>query len=389
MKNNNSNNYFLKKYKNFNQNDKPDKEKAGLSSQSNKNKVDKIAFEKLEITDQKNNFILPPKKRLAAFYFIVIGIENASVFLKHFTEQEIFKIINELLSIENITEDDILQLKKNFGKIDFEKLKEYKNFKDFTRLLLQKSFGVEKGSRIYIKCLEEKEKEERSFSFLNQIQPRIIAGILLKESDTVSSIIMSLMDSKHVAKVIKLLPKNRTVDILKNISKKIEVKPEVLDAIIKKVKQKVDNISVEGRVDNKGKEKLIEILRLSDYDKALKIIKDLEKTNPELANELKESIFTFDDILHIPKKSLDYVLAELSDQDIAYILKGASSELMEKFFRSLTKKRRNIIIGEMNFLGKVKKKDVDERRKGFITYLKELEGNEEIILNPDNEIYVE
>ena len=375
MKNNNSNNYFLKKYKNFNQNDNPDKEKAGLSSQSNKNKVDKIAFEKLEITDQKNNFILPPKKRLAAFYFIVIGIENASVFLKHFTEQEIFKIINELLSIENIAEDDIL--------------KEYKNFKDFTRLLLQKSFGVEKGSRIYIKCLEEKEKEERSFSFLNQIQPRIIAGILLKESDTVSSIIMSLMDSKHVAKVIKLLPKNRTVDILKNISKKIEVKPEVLDAIIKKVKQKVDNISVEGRVDNKGKEKLIEILRLSDYDKALKIIKDLEKTNPELANELKESIFTFDDILHIPKKSLDYVLAELSDQDIAYILKGASSELMEKFFRSLTKKRRNIIIGEMNFLGKVKKKDVDERRKGFITYLKELEGNEEIILNPDNEIYVE
>ena len=389
MKNNNSNNnYFLKKYKNPKQNIKNNKEKNDLSHK-NKKEAYRIAFEKLEVKDQKEDFSLPPKKRLAALYFIIIGNENASKFLKQFSEQEIFKIIHELLNIEKITDEDISQLVKYFGKINYEKLKEYKNIKDFTRILLQKSFGVEKGSKLFIKCLEEKEKEEKSFSFLNQIQPKIIADILIKESNTISSIILSMMDSQYAAKVIKLLPRNKTIDILKNISKKIEVKPEVLDTIIKKIRQKVEYIPADGRVNNKGKEKLIEILRFADYEKASKIISDLEKTNPELASELRENIFTFDDIVSIPKKSLDYVLTELSDQDIAYILKGASDELKEKFFMSLTKKRKDIVKGEMNFLGKVKKKDVDDRRKGFIAYLRELESNEEIILNPDNEIYVE
>ena len=82
-------------------------------------------------------------------------------------------------------------------------------------------------------------------------------------------------------------------------------------------------------------------------------------------------------------------MSELDDQEIAYILKGASEELKEKFFASLTKNRRNIVKEEMNFLGKVKKKDVNEKRKMFVDYLRELEANEDIILNPDNEIYVE
>ena len=386
--NNNSNNYFLKKYKNSDHNKTIEKEKHGLYSQVNKGNH-KITFEKLEIKDKNESVLLSPKKRLAALYFIVLGLDDASKIIKQFTDQEIIKIIHELLNVENITEEDILQLQKYFGKVNYDKLKEQKNIKNFTRILLQKSFGVEKGSKLFIKGLEEKEKDERSFSFLNQIQPKIIADMLLKESDTICSIILGMMDSKHVAKIIRLLPKNRTIDILKNISKKIEVKPEVLETIIKKIKQKVNHIPADGRVDSKGKEKLLEILKLSDYEKASRIINDLEKTNPELANELRENIFTFDDIINIPKKSLDYVLTELSDQDIAYILKGASREIKEKFFKSLTKKRKEIINGEIKFLGKVKKKDVIDRQKGFIAYLRELENNEEIILNPDNEIYVD
>ncbi len=393
INNNSENKFFLNKYKNQKksdsfQNTEEEKEKNILNNKNEKN-VNKIVFEKLEIKDQKEHRPLLPKKRLAALYFIYIGVETASKLIKQFTEQEIFKIIVELLNIEEITENDINQITKNFGKVKKDNLKDFKNNKEFARSLLQKTFGIEKGSKVFIKCIEEKEENEKSFSFLNQFKPKVVADIISKESDMVSSIILSMMDSKLVAKVVSLLPKYRTIDILKNISRKTELQPEVLETIKNKIKQKVENLPANAKVENVGKDKLIDILRFSDFEKATKIIDDLERTNPELAEELRENLFTFNDILKIPKKSLSYALTDLDDQEIAYILKGASDELKEKFFVSLTRKRRDIIKEEMNFLGKVKKKDVDEKRKMFVDFLRELEENEDIIINPDDEIYVE
>ncbi len=389
-----NNNFFLNKYKNVkndasSDNNNQKKENNFKENKSNKN-TDRLIFEKLEVKDNKDIYSLLPKKRLASIYFIVIGLDEASKFLKQFTENEVYKIINELLNIEKITEEDIVIIEKNFGKIKIENLKDFNKSKnkEFVRALLHKSFGIEKGSKIFTECIKQNESNKSSFSFLNILQPKAIAEILSKESDTVCSVVFSFMDSDLVAKVISLIPKKRVISILKNVSRKIEIKPEILEVIVSRLKQKVEHLSY-NKIDNKGKEKLIEILRLSDYEKASKIISDLERTHPELANDLKENLFTFEDILQVPKKSLDFVLRELKDHDIAFILKGASKELKEKFFASLTKKRRNIINEEINFLGKVKKKDVIDKRKELVNYLRELEDEEKIVLNPDNEIYVE
>lgn len=387
-------NFFLKKYKNIINDDSGNKfdqkEKNNIRENKTNRKTDKIIFEKLEVKEDREDYSLLPKKRLASLYFIVIGVEEASKFLKQFTENEVYKIINELLNIEKITEEDIALIEKNFGKIKIENIKNFNNSKsrEFIRTLLHKSFGIGKGSKVFVECVQENDRNKSSLSFLNDLQPKVIAEILSKESDAVCSVIFSFMDSDLIAKIISMIPRKRAISILRNVSKKIEIKPEVIEVIVKRLKQKAERLSY-NKIDNKGKEKLIEILRLADYEKASSIISDLEKTTPELAGDLRDNLFIFEDISRMPKKSLDFALRELKDQDIAFILKGASKELKEKFFTSLTKKRRNIINEEISFLGKVKKKDVQDKRKEFIIYLRELEEEKKIVLYPDNEIYVD
>ena len=374
----NKKNYFLKNYKEINNHSK--KSQTNLKSNG-------LYFEKLE-SEQKVVHPEFSKKKITAIYFILLGIEDASNIMKHLQEKEIAAIIGEILKIKKIYSEDIAEVNKYFGSIDNKSLEKV-NGKEFSRELLQKSFGIDKGSKFFIKCIEEEKKEAKSLKFIEKLEPKNIADILLKESNTVNVIILGMMEPKTAANVLKFFPKEKSVDILKKISKKIEINPEIFETIVKKLKDKVSKQSNNESLELPGKEKLIEILKYSNYDKSLSIIESLENISPDLAEELREKIFTFNDIINIPKKSLDSILKDFSDENIAFILKGASDEIKNVFFKSITKKRREIIKEEIDFLGMVKKKDVDEKRREFIEYIRSLEKEGKIVLNPDNEVYVE
>ena len=374
----NKKNYFLKNYK----------ESGNKSEESKKElKSNEPHFEKLESQEKAKHQEIS-KKRLTAIYFILLGVEDASNIMKHLHENEIATITSEILKTGKITNEEIAEVNKYFGGIDNKGIEKV-NGKEFSRELLQKSFGVDKGSKYFIKCIEEEKKEARSLEFIEKLNPKTIADILLKESDAVNVIILGMIEPKTAASVLKLFPKEKSVELLKKISRKTEINPEVYETVIKKLKDTVSKHSENETLELPGKEKLIEILKYSSYDKSLNIIESLENISPELANELREKVFTFADIINIPKKSLDSILKDISDENIAFMLKGASEEIKNTFFKSVTKKRKEIIKEEIDFLGMVKKKDVDEKRREFIEYIRKLEEEGKIVLSPDNEIYVE
>ncbi|HOL56449.1 MAG TPA: FliG C-terminal domain-containing protein, partial [Spirochaetota bacterium] len=126
-----------------------------------------------------------------------------------------------------------------------------------------------------------------------------------------------------------------------------------------------------------------------DPEKSKSIIEELAKEDPSLATELEEKIFTFEDIIFIKNEDLEKVLKKYSDdKEIAFILKGASDDIKNKFLTCISKRRKDIIEKEIDYLGKVRKEEVLEKRKKFIEYLKEMEKNGEILLRPDKEIYI-
>jgi len=369
------NNYYLNKYKK-----KKDEKPASIPAK------DKIQFEKVE--EAKDNKI--PKKRLTAIYLTLIGSQNASKILKHLEEDEIEKIINEILSINKITNEEIKEVEKKFGKFKIENIKKVVNGEHFVKELLNKSFGSDKGNKYLQKYFKNKKEESNNLDFINELSMKSIIELIKDESESVLSIIFSMIDSKKAAEILNHLPQYKSINILRRMSQRIELSPDVLDAIIKKLKQKATAIKPsEDIIKIEGKEKLIDILKHASFDKASEILDNLEQVSPDLANELMDKLFTFNDILKIPKKSLVFALKTFKDKDIAFMLKGADEDLKKFFFSCVTKKRQQLIQDEMDYLGKVKKIDVDDIRKDFIEHLKILEEKGKIVLNPDLDIYIE
>ncbi|MCK4796168.1 MAG: hypothetical protein KAT05_02235, partial [Spirochaetes bacterium] len=349
----------------------------------------KTIFEKIEVEEPKDFTSKHSKKHIASIFLILIGIENAARVIKHFKEVELISVMNEILKISTISKEEVLEVEKIFGKVNINDLSQCKGGRSYTRKLLQKTFDIDKGSKLFIKCLKAYSEKEDPLYFMNHLSAKAMFEIIADESDMVNSVILGLLDPKKAAEILRIFPRQRSINLIKRLSKRLEIRPQVLNTIIQKIQQKVSaNIQDDGFKIH-GKQKLVEILKHSQFEKSSLIISNLEKIAPKLADEIKEKIFTFNDIARIPRKSLAIALKKYDNKDIAFLLKGASDEMRAFFFRCVTKKRKNIIIEEIDYLGKVKKSDVDIKRKDFINYVKQLEEDGKIILSPDNEIYVE
>ena len=315
-----NNNFFLNTYKkksnlpfedNFLENKKDLTEKnnsiTNNEPSTQKDSVRKVVFEKLEEVEKAKqsttNETPISKKRLAAIFLLLIGLERAKDVIKNFSEDELIKIIGEITNIETITDNDIAEVEKNFGKIGEKRLEEL-NGKDFIRSLLQKSFGMAKGSEYFLKVVEK--TSDNNFDFLNELHEEKIKEIIGDESDMVVALIFGMIDPKKAAKILSLLPRERSVNIIKKISSKIEINSDVLNVIIKKIKERAQEVknSDKETIKISGKNRLIEILKNSSQTFSETILDALEENEPDLANELKEKIFTFNDIVNIPKKIL-------------------------------------------------------------------------------------
>ncbi|MCG8569949.1 MAG: hypothetical protein MJB14_07390 [Spirochaetes bacterium] len=342
--------------------------------------------------NKENNPAKLTRRKLSAIYLVLNGIEKASSIVTNFTEEELFKIINEILSIEMVTQFEVEEVEKSFGKIpemDYspENLAKYRGGKEYVRDLLIEAFGTNQGSELFIKAININNSD--SIQIIESLPAEQIIELLKEEGNMIIAAILTMLSSQKAAEVISQLKPPRSIDIVKHMSSKIDINSDALSLIIEKLRKNANELIKKNKLKIAGKNKLLDILKQSDIDQANNILTEIEKSDPGLAFELRDKIFTFNDIVHIPRKEFEKVLKEYPDKDIAFILKGATDALKMIFFSCISKKRRRIIEDEIIYLGKVKKSEVDIRRRDFVKYILEMESNGELILNPDKEIYVE
>jgi len=376
---NKKNNYFLKKYKTDSHKNETDTDK----------KIEKNFFIKLEKSPKK---LVRPDKRTIAAFLVILGTDTASKIIKNLSETEAEILISEMLKIEKLDQNVIKKIEEEIGEINQNYFVKDLNLKEYAFELLAKSFPAQKSSKIFNSALNYKAKSEKyekpNLSFIENLTEKEIYDLLSDESVSVISAILTLLEPVIISKVIPLFPQEKKIEIIKRISRKIELNPDVVETIVEKLKEKskkTEKISVKSNT----KDHLAKILKLLPFSKKNEIIDAIKSEDSSLAEEIENSIFNFNDIVKIPTKSLIYALKKCKDNEIAFMLKGTDMQFREKLLKCVSQKRRLLIEEEIEYLGKVKKVDVDKKQKDFIDYLKKLEAKGKIVLFPDNEKYVE
>ncbi len=317
-------------------------------------------------------------RQKAAIFIIAVGSEVSSEIFKHLREDEIEQITFEIARIDKITPED-----KEKVLIEFNELMMAQGFItnggiDFARSLLEKALGNQKAIDIINRLTSS--LQVRPFDFIRRTDPAQLLNFIQGEHPQTIALILSYLDPNKASTILSSLPHNIQADVAKRIATMDRVSPDVLREVERVLERKLSTLASEDYTSAGGIDAVVEILNNVDRSTEKVIIESLEEEDPELAEEIKKRMFVFEDIVLLDDKAIQKVLREVDTNDLARALKSVDSEVQDKIFKNMSKRAANLLREDMEFMGPVRLKDVEDAQQKIVNIIRKLEELGEIIV---------
>jgi flagellar motor switch protein FliG len=328
------------------------------------------------------------KYRRVAKFLILLGSEQAAGILSELDPEQISEISKEIALIKTIQPEERDEIFTEFHSL-FSSTYNLTGFSrggiETARRILYAAKGPEEGEELLNKAVPE--SKENLFSFLEDYSAEQLVMLIKDETDQTAALIFSRMTAKLSAETLSKLPSDRKVGILKRMAHQSEVAPVVLEQVSAALKEKIRNVSGgSGDIKIDGIQTLAAILKQGDYSFGDNLIDKLSKDDPEIGQNLKEKLYTLDDVLLAVDRPIQDKLSEMTEHDIAILLKGRENEFHEKIMSCVSAGRRKLIREEFEILGAVPKRDCDSAAKEFLTWFRAAREKGEILLLSDEDV---
>ena len=313
-----------------------------------------------------------PYRKVAKFLFL-IGAEEASRVIKNLGAEQVDKIVKELVTIQKIDKDEAEQILKEFSHL-YDVAKVSFGGIDTARSILEKAFGSQKAQTIIDACIPDVKKP--NFDYLKDVDNDTLSILLEGEMIATKALILSQLSAKQVAKYISVAKEKK--DIIKAMLDIKSVSTNVLFELSEAMKKKMSSIQT-SNTSIDGKASLINILRSLDYKSGEDLIEGIyEDGDEELAKELKENLFTLDDVLSIPDFQMQRFLFAFDDELLIKLIHAKSDAFKQKILNNLSEGRSHRIAEEEHIREYFLKKEVQDATNIFMEKVREANGKGEI-----------
>jgi flagellar motor switch protein FliG len=326
------------------------------------------------------------KYRRVAKFLILLGAEQASKVLSNLDETQIEQISAEIATIKTIAKEEASEIFAEFQGIIASSygLGSSTGGLDQARNLLYAAFGPEKGEAFLRRSVPA--ATETSFAFLEDFSGEQIAMLLHTESPATGAMILSRIDPKMSAAALKSSDPIWRLETVRRIGHLQQISPEVLEQVAMALRDKARKIGSAATSDVDGMGALAAILKHADISFGDKILKDLSDEDPDLSRNLKERLYTLDDVVKAEDKPIQEKLHSMGIHDIAILIKGRNEEFSNKVLSNISAGRRSEVREELNFMGPITKKDSDAALKLFMEWFRNEREEGHILMLGDEDL---
>jgi len=317
-------------------------------------------------------------KQKAAIFLITLGPEVAAEIFKHLREDEIETLTFEMAKLDKITPED-----KEAVLLEFNELMMAQEFIttggiDYAREVLEKALGTQKAIDIINRLTSS--LQTRPFDFIRRQDPQHLLNFIQNEHPQTIALILCYMDSNKASQILSSLPHNIQADVAKRVALMERVSPDILREVERVLERKFSALSSEDYISAGGIDTVVEILNNVDRATEKTIIEALEDDDPELAEEIKKRMFVFEDIVLLEDRAIQRVLREVDNQDLARALKQVDPDVQEKIFKNMSKRAATLLKEDMEYMGPIRLKDVEEAQQKIVNIIRKLEEQGEIVV---------
>jgi flagellar motor switch protein FliG len=314
----------------------------------------------------------------------ITGLEKATILLSFLGKDFSEKLMGMLSEEEGET------LRKAMESVEFEEGRTEEVLAEFLSLSGDNGSGGVSGefrSRADGRNVKGRANEDVS-QFLENTDIHRLAGIVSDESPQTIAVILSKMSPECGAELLSLLPDDLQSETATRLAKMDEISPMVVEKVLSIIERRLRGTTEDKVEPHHGVRAVAELLKSLEKERSGHLIDRIGKGNPGLADSIKNSMILFEDIKALSNQALRELIQRIDRKILSTALKGASEDLKEKFFANMSQRAREMLVEEMDFMGPVRLKDVEDAQREIVEILKEMdeEGLIQITSGADDEL---
>ena len=315
----------------------------------------------------------------AAILLIALGPERSADIFKHLKEDEIEELTLEIANTRSVSpqvKEDVLN---EFYQICLAQQYIAEGGIGYAKELLDKALGEDRAKEVITKLTAS--LQVRPFEFVRKTDPSQLLNFIQDEHPQTIAMILSYLTSAQAALVIGALPPEKQADVAKRIAMMDRTSPDMIKEVERVLEKKLSSLVNQDYTIVGGVDAIVNILNTVDRTTEKHIMESLEIEEPELADEIRKKMFVFEDILLLDDRAIQRVLRDVDNADLGVALKAANEEVQNVIFKNLSKRLAAMIKEDMEFMGPVRMKDVEEAQQKVVSVIRKLEDSGEIVIS--------
>ena len=314
-----------------------------------------------------------------AILLIALGPEKSSKVFKYLKEEEIEEITLEIANTRSVTPQLKEEVINEFYEVCLAQQYIAEGGIGYAKELLEKALGTDKAMDVIGKLTAS--LQVKPFEFVRKTDASQLLNFIQDEHPQTIALILSYLSPGQSSMIISALPPDRQADVAKRIALMDRTSPDVIKEVEKVLESKLASLVNQDYTIIGGVDAVVEILNAVDRGTEKHIMESLEIEEPELADEIRKKMFVFEDVLLLDDRAIQRVLREVDNNDLAMALKGSNEQVQNAIFNNLSKRLAVMIKEDMEFMGPVRMKDVEEAQQKIVNIIRKLEDSAEIVIS--------
>jgi flagellar motor switch protein FliG len=322
-------------------------------------------------------------KEKAAILLIALGREHSAKVFKHLRDDEIEQLTLEITNVRRVDSETKENIISEFYEHCLAQNYISEGGIDYARVVLEKAIGAEKALTLINRLTSS--LQVRPFDFARRADPNQLLNFVQNEHPQTIALILSYLEPQMAAGVLARLELEKQTEVVSRIATMSRTSPEYVHEIERVLDKKLSSLGSEDFTVIGGIQSIVDILNAADRSTERHVLEALEEKDVELVDEIRRKMFVFEDIVKLDRRAIQRVLKEVDNGDLTVALKNATPEVSRMIFENMSKRLQDMIREDMEYMGPVRVRDVEEAQQKMVNIIRKLQDAGEIIVSRGSE----
>ncbi len=315
----------------------------------------------------------------AAVLLITIGPEKSAMIFQHLKEEEIEQLTLEIANTRSVSPGVKEEVLEAFYQVCLAQQYIAEGGISYAKDLLEKALGAEQAEMVISRLTSS--LQVRPFEFVRKTEPGQLLTFIQDEHPQTIAMILSYLNASQAAVILGALSPDKQADVSKRIAMMDRTSPDVVKEVERVLERKLSSLVNQDYTIVGGVDAIVNILNTVDRATEKNIMETMEIEEPELADEIRKKMFVFEDILLLDDRAIQRVLRDVDNNDLELALKSVNDDVQNAIFRNLSSRLAAMIKEDMEFMGPVRMKDVEDAQQKIVGIIRKLEDSGDIIIS--------